>query len=143
MLRTDIQRTRLGLHIQQHTDPEAVIAVHAAGQIPYYSERTVIDLLGKNDRVIAQGPPAAAFAPGHNKWNYAYSLLELKPDVVADNFNKLRGFMQDQTLYIELPNGNLCPQRHGTRGSTTRVGGRLLGPVSSPSSHSLLIFLLY
>jgi len=105
MLRTDIQRARLGLHIQQHTDPEAVIAVHAAGQIPYYSERTIIDLLGKNDRVIAQGPPAAAFTPGHNKWNYEYSILELKPDVVADNFNKLRGFMQDQTFYIELPNG--------------------------------------
>lgn len=105
MLRTDIQRTRLGLHIRQHTDPAAVIAVHAAGQIPYYSERTIIDLLGKNDRVIASGPPAAAFAPGHNKWNYAYSLLELKPDVVADNFNKLRAFMEDQTLFIELPNG--------------------------------------
>ena len=79
--------------------------MHAAGQIPYYSERTIIDLLGNNDRVLASGPPAAAFAPGHNKWNYAYSLLELKPDVVADNFNKLRAFMEDQTLFIELPNG--------------------------------------
>lgn len=105
MLRTDIQRVKLGLHIRRFTDPQAVIAVHAAGQIPYFSERPSLDLLGKNDPVIAKGPPAAAFAPGHDKWNYDYSILQLKPDVVADNFNKLRGFMEDQGLYLELPNG--------------------------------------
>jgi hypothetical protein len=105
MLRTDIQRVKLGLHIRQYTDPEAVIAVHAAGQIPYFSDRTSIDLLGKSDPVIAKGRPATGFAPGHNKWNYEYSILQLKPDVVADNFNKLRGFMEDQSLYLELPNG--------------------------------------
>lgn len=105
MLRTDIQRARLGLHIKEYTDATAVIAVHAAGQIPYYSERTTIDLLGKNDPVIAKGPPAAAFAPGHNKWNYEYSILQLQPDVVADNFNKLRGFMEDHPEYRLLPNG--------------------------------------
>ncbi|HEY6072535.1 MAG TPA: hypothetical protein VIV15_03870, partial [Anaerolineales bacterium] len=55
--------------------------------------------------VIAKGKPAAAFAPGHNKWNYEYSILQLKPDVVADNFNKLRGFMEDQSQYLLLPNG--------------------------------------
>lgn len=105
MLRTDIQRTRLGLHIKEHTDPAAVIAVHAAGQIPYYSERAIIDLLGKNDPVIAHAPPAIAFAPGHNKWDYEYSILQLRPDVVADNFNKLRGFMADHLEYLLLPNG--------------------------------------
>jgi len=105
MLRTDIQRTRLGLHIKEYTDPAAVVAVHAAGQIPYYSERTVIDLLGKNDPVISHGPPATGFAPGHNKWNYEYSILQLRPDVIADNFNKLRGFMEGHPEYQLLPNG--------------------------------------
>ena len=105
MLRTDIQRVKLGLHIHKYTDPEAVIAVHAAGQIPYFSERPAIDLLGKNDRIIAMGPPATEFAPGHNKWNYDYSILELQPDVVADNFNKLHGFMDDHPEYLLLPNG--------------------------------------
>jgi hypothetical protein len=104
MLRTDVQRVQIGLHIRQYTDPSAVIAVHAAGQIPYYSERSTIDLLGKSDPVIAKGPPATSFAPGHNKWNYEYSILELKPDVVADNFNKLNAFMQSQDLYVQLPN---------------------------------------
>ncbi len=105
MLRTDIQRVRLGLHIQEATSPDAVIAVHAAGQIPYFSERTAIDLLGKSDAFIAKGSPATDFAPGHNKWNYAYSILELKPDVIADNFNKLAAFMADHPEYLRLPNG--------------------------------------
>jgi hypothetical protein len=105
MLRTDIQRARIGLHIAKYTDPEAVIAVHAAGQIPYFSQRTTIDLLGKSDPLIAKGPPATGFAPGHNKWDYEYSILQLRPDVIADNFNKLHDFMEGQALYTRLPNG--------------------------------------
>jgi hypothetical protein len=105
MHRTDIQRVQLGLRLHSNTDPSAVIAVHAAGQIPYYSQRTTIDLLGKSDPFIAKGPPAAFFMPGHNKWNYEYSIGVLKPDLIADNFFKLRSFMEDNTEYIELPNG--------------------------------------
>lgn len=105
MHRTDIQRVQLGLRIQSNTDPAAVIAVHAAGQIPYYSQRTTIDLLGKSDPLIAKGPPAATFMPGHNKWNYDYSIGVLKPDVIADNFFKLRSFMETNTDYQRLPNG--------------------------------------
>ncbi len=105
MLRTDIQRVKLGLHIKAATSPGAVIAVHAAGQIPYFSERTTIDLLGKSDPVIAKGPLASGFAPGHDKWNYSYSILTLKPDLIADNFNKLAAFMKDTPEYQRLPNG--------------------------------------
>jgi len=105
MLRTDIQRVKLGLHIKEHTDPRAVIAVHAAGQIPYFSERMTIDLLGKSDPFIAKGAPATDFAPGHNKWNYNYSILQLRPDLIADNFNKLSAFMEDVPDYLRLPNG--------------------------------------
>ena len=121
MLRTDIQRAKLGLHIQQSTDADAVIAVHAAGQIPYFSERATIDLLGKSDAYIAKGPPATAFVPGHNKWNYAYSILELRPDVIADNFNKLAAFMDDHSEYVRLPNGIYI------RADTTRVDVKKLG----------------
>lgn len=105
MLRTDIQRVKLGLHIQANTDARAVIAVHAAGQIPYYSERTAIDLLGKNDPVIAKGPPATGFAPGHNKWNYEYSILQLQPDVIADNFNRFSAFIDGVPEYTRLASG--------------------------------------
>jgi len=105
LLQADIRRTRLGLFIARNTSPEATIAVHAAGQIPYYSERRTIDLLGLNDPVIAKEPPSGPFAPGHDKWNYQYSILQLKPDLIADNWIKLASFMKVQSEYRKLDNG--------------------------------------
>lgn len=99
LLKADIRRVKLGLHIAQNTAPEAVIAVHAAGQIPYYSERTTIDLLGLNDPVVAKGLGHGEFYPGHNKWNYEYSITQLRPDVIADNFAPLAAFMRDNAEY--------------------------------------------
>lgn len=82
---------RMGLALRDVTTEDAVIAVVTAGNIPYFSERTAVDLLGKNDPVIARGPAhinsslfePGTWRPGHNKWNYAYSIGELQPDVVA------------------------------------------------------------
>lgn len=82
---------RMGILLGQITEPEAVIAVVTAGNLPYFSERTSVDLLGKNDPVIAHLPARinsslfhpADFRPGHNKWDYAYSIGQLQPDVVA------------------------------------------------------------
>jgi hypothetical protein len=99
LLKADIRRVKLALHIKENTLPEAVIAVHAAGQIPYYSERTTIDLLGLNDPVVAKGPGEGEFYPGHNKWNYYYSINQLQPDLIADNFTKLSTFMKDNKQY--------------------------------------------
>ena len=55
-------------------------------------DRYAIDLLGKNDLTIAHEPmhlpsPGTSasrfFYPGHLKYDYRYSLGELKPDVVT------------------------------------------------------------
>jgi hypothetical protein len=81
----------MGISLGEVTTEDATIAVVTAGNIPYFSERTAIDLLGKNDRIVARGPmhtnsslfEPGNYRPGHNKWNYAYSIGELKPDVVA------------------------------------------------------------
>ncbi len=105
LLKADIRRMKLGMHIAQNTSPEAVIAVHAAGQIPYYSERKIIDLLGLNDPIIAMGNAHGTFYPGHNKWDYEYSIDELQPDVIADNFTALASFMQGNRQYTKLKNG--------------------------------------
>ena len=105
LLQADIRRTRLGLFIARNTSPQATIAVHAAGQIPYYSERKTIDLLGLNDPVVAKGPVTGPFYPGHDKWNYEYSIAQLKPDLIADNWIKLADFMQNQSEYRHLDNG--------------------------------------
>ncbi len=102
LLKSDVRRVRLALHVKANTQPEAVIAVHAAGQIPYYSERRVIDLLGLNDPRVAKGPGRGAFYPGHNKWNYEYSVGELRPDVIADNFAPLSEYMRRNPDYVFL-----------------------------------------
>jgi arabinofuranosyltransferase len=105
LLKADIRRVKLGLHIAENTSPEAVIAVHAAGQIPYYSERTTIDLLGLNDPVVAKGLGHGEFYPGHNKWDYDYSISQLQPDLIADNFAPLAEFMRGNKKYTKLENG--------------------------------------
>lgn len=105
LLQADIRRTREGLFLAKYTSPQAVIAVHAAGQIPYYSGRTTIDLLGLNDPVIAHGPVTGPFYPGHDKWNYQYSITDLRPDLIADNWLKLPAFMKGNHEYRRLDNG--------------------------------------
>jgi arabinofuranosyltransferase len=105
LLKADIRRVRAGLAIAANTSSDATIAVHAAGQIPYYSERRTIDLLGLNDPAIAKGPRATAFYPGHDKWNYEYSIVEQQPDLIADNWIRLGDFMRGRSDYRQLENG--------------------------------------
>jgi hypothetical protein len=86
--------TGMGIKLAEVTTPEATIAVVTAGIIPYFAERTSIDILGKNDPVIAHSGARinsslfspGNFRPGHNKWDYAYSIGELQPDVVAQTW---------------------------------------------------------
>ena len=105
LLRADIRRVKLAMHIANNTSPEAVIAVHAAGQIPYYSERTTIDLLGLNDPIVAKSMGHGEFYPGHNKWDYDYSIGELQPDLIADNFIAFAEFIREQDNYQSVGNG--------------------------------------
>jgi arabinofuranosyltransferase len=78
------------LALRDATGPAATVAVMRAGTIPYFSNRTAVDLLGKNDRHIAHELPRITsnlsafreFRPGHVKFDFAYSLGRLAPDVV-------------------------------------------------------------
>jgi peptidoglycan/LPS O-acetylase OafA/YrhL len=76
--------TRLGLLIRETTPPELRIAVAAAGATPYFAQRPTEDLLGKNDRHVAKLAPRGVFSPGHDKWDYAYSLGERKSDLIVE-----------------------------------------------------------
>jgi hypothetical protein len=97
--------TEIGLDLNKITSPEARIAVVAAGAVPYFADRYSIDLLGKSDPVIArekvrvQGGilDAEKFRPGHMKWNYDYSIGQLKPDVVA----QLWGKTEEALVYLQ------------------------------------------
>ena len=84
----DKNNVRLALKIREITDPDAVIAVGWAGAMGYFTRRTCIDLLGKNDAVIARRPSRAKtahdFDPGHHKYDWIYSLSRHAPDLVLD-----------------------------------------------------------
>jgi hypothetical protein len=81
--------TRLRL-VDAITTPDARVAVALAGTNHYVLDRSAIDLLGKNDAVIARGPVNALFTrdepfvSGHMKWDYAYSIGRLAPDIVTE-----------------------------------------------------------
>ena len=89
----DFKKTMQALELKKASLPGAKIAVSWAGAPAYYSSRNMIDLLGKSDRFIAEGFPVTNlpkgtwyedFYPGHNKYNYEYSIGVLKPDIVVD-----------------------------------------------------------
>jgi peptidoglycan/LPS O-acetylase OafA/YrhL len=60
------------------------MAVAAAGATPYFAERPTEDLLGKNDRHVAKLPPRGVFSPGHDKWDYEYSLGKQSSQLVVE-----------------------------------------------------------
>jgi arabinofuranosyltransferase len=81
---------RISLVLNEITTAEASVGIVTAGIIPYVTDRYSLDMMGKADAVIAHEPMQIRdgmalidFRPGHMKWNYAYSIGELNPDVVA------------------------------------------------------------
>ena len=78
---------QIGLYLKENTPPDAVVADTAAGSVFYFSGRPGVDLLGKTDPYIArQAPAAGGTVPGHNKFDYSYSLDERRPDYVVSGF---------------------------------------------------------
>jgi hypothetical protein len=81
---------RNGLAIRKITNDKARIAVSTAGAIPYFSERFAIDMMGKNDKIVAREESKVlpvdrdfmGFRPGHTKWNMIRSITEMRPDVI-------------------------------------------------------------
>lgn len=120
---------RIGLFLKKLTTEKAKIAVVWAGNTPYFSDRFSIDLLGKSDKKIAREEmkipathqrledaniplPASiykfiAFYPGHLKWNYAYSIGELKPDVIVQLYRspeEAAKYLSGQYKLIQVQN---------------------------------------
>jgi hypothetical protein len=83
-------RTEAGLWLHKHVPDDALIAVDAAGQIPYYAELPTIDMFGINDLYIAHlsleelaelGKTMGAGVPGHEKMDWDY-VMNQEPDYV-------------------------------------------------------------
>ncbi|WP_047866566.1 hypothetical protein [Rubrobacter aplysinae] len=63
-------------------DPEAVVAANGVGVLGYYTDLTIIDMLGLNDGHIARhGQKEPEFLPGHQAGDGEY-VLSRKPDYI-------------------------------------------------------------
>jgi hypothetical protein len=72
------------------------VEVAASGSVPFFLNRYYVDLLGKNDKVIAHEPmhqhvkfsslfaDYTSFYPGHMKWDYPYTLRTYRPDIFVE-----------------------------------------------------------
>lgn len=89
--------------LRRFTRETTRIGVVWAGIIPYFSGRPAVDFLGKSDPVIAREPMhRRPFFPGHLKWNYAYSIGNLKPDVITQLWWIEEGRGEIPPDYIQL-----------------------------------------
>jgi hypothetical protein len=66
--------------------PGATIATPSIGSVGFFSNRQIIDVLGKVDEEVAHTPPhlEQSFRPGHVRWDYRHSYRNLHPDVIAN-----------------------------------------------------------
>jgi hypothetical protein len=83
----EVGNLKIGLILKVNTPVTSRVADTWAGSVFYFSERYGIDLLGKSDRHIAHLPAAPnANRPGHNKFDYDYSIGVLRPDCIVIPF---------------------------------------------------------
>ena len=82
----DAERIAIGKWLARSVPADAVLAVHAAGEIPYYSGLYTHDMLGLNDTHIAslRMPGMGRGVPGHEKYDPAYTMEKVRPDIIID-----------------------------------------------------------
>jgi peptidoglycan/LPS O-acetylase OafA/YrhL len=115
--------TRLGILIRETTPPELRMAVAAAGATPYFAQRPTEDLLGKNDRHVAKLAPRGVFSPGHDKWDYEYSLGERNSDLIVETVD----VNPKDEVYIESLGFEKLENGMRLRGSAPVVRRDLIG----------------
>ena len=97
----DLERRRaIGLFLAETVPPDTVIAVHAAGILPYYAGLETIDMWGLNDAHIARAPvdDLGAGIAGHERHDYDY-VLSRAPDLILPE----RGLVTDVPLRLDDP----------------------------------------
>lgn len=75
-------RRLVGEWVNTHTPRTAVIAIHSAGVVPFYADRTTIDMWGLTDRHIARTEPDdfGSGLAGHEKTDPVY-VFSRSPDL--------------------------------------------------------------
>jgi arabinofuranosyltransferase len=94
------------------TGKNPTVGIFLAGTIPYFNPSIRFhDMLGKNDLYIAR-TRAHSGEPGHNRWDYDYSLDKVQPDLIITSYPILKqrpslretGFRQTYDYYQDLYN---------------------------------------
>ncbi len=105
----DSLTAQIGWSLQKTTAPSTTVAVVSAGNVTLFDHRPSVDLLGYSDHVVATGAPhpLPTFQPGHDKWDYAYSIGRLRPDVVNGLFLPTPADLRNMTRwgYTYVPGG--------------------------------------
>jgi hypothetical protein len=114
----DALMTEVALHVKEATSETTRVAVVWAGTLPYIARRPCIDLLGKSDPVIAKHPPVLPFFPGHDRFDYGYSIGVLRPDLVVQLFSPTA---KDFQLLAELGYEQVFGTVYARRGAAIDV----------------------
>lgn len=80
--RWQVRQVAMGLALRENTAPRSIIALFGLGHEGYYSERHVIDMLGKADRHIAHTKSTPNRHIGHSKTDFDY-VMGLSPDYIS------------------------------------------------------------
>ena len=93
------ERIAVGQLLNAGLPPDAVIAIHSAGIVPFYAQRTTVDMWGINDAHIARASvPMGEGTAGHERHDYAY-VLSREPDVILPE----RGLVTDERYDLGDP----------------------------------------
>jgi arabinofuranosyltransferase len=118
----DAERIALGKWLAEEAAADTVIAVYAAGQIPYYSGLYTHDMLGLTDRHIAAEKidSMGSGGAGHEKYNAAYTLETIRPGIIIGG-RFLAGIREHPLFindYVDIPRW---------RANNVRIHRHLLG----------------
>jgi hypothetical protein len=131
---------RLGRMLASIRPPGTLIAVAAAGAIPYYSRLPVVDMYGLNDAHIARRPFPGSGQERLLKWDNDY-VLARKPQVIVIN----RGYRRasDPTAERAMTNPGLMAVAEMDRDLFEKIsksGVYLLNRLSFPDGAVFFVF---
>ena len=92
------ERIAVGQLLNAGLPPDAVIAIHSAGIVPFYAQRTTVDMWGINDAHIARASVPMGEGTAGTSDDYAY-VLSREPDVILPE----RGLVTDERYDLEIP----------------------------------------
>ncbi len=124
--------------VREITDEDATVGVIWAGAFPYFSERRIVDFLGKTDSYVSRLPMHRGdglerfvhFYPGHLKYDFAYSIDERRPDVIIQFWGDIADMQRRmQGIYVQWAASGLLLH---LRADSSRIKWEYITPDGRP-----------